>query len=208
MDALPRTSFLTYFRSPNQSRRRTSRNYQRPPPPYSQHCSKSPDLPRIPEDTDANTSGDEELQMECQEGFESDLSDEEEEERKRKSYDALGLFCYTLLVLIVVLNFDLFLSRWNADTGLLTWSDGTHSEAPDHQLHFCLAQPNPEAPTSRVWRYVTPGSDDCTTRTMILHARDIEESELFPEGDVMTGAKEEEASRDQEQGKLIDELAA
>ena len=121
MDALPRASFLNYFRSPNQSRHRTSRCYQRPPPPYSKRCSISPGLPCILEDFDANVGEDEDLQTGSPEGYNLDQEDIGEDEKdgcKRSCYDALGLFCYTLLVLIVVLNLDLFLSRWNADTGL------------------------------------------------------------------------------------------
>ncbi|KAF1978980.1 hypothetical protein BU23DRAFT_563841 [Bimuria novae-zelandiae CBS 107.79] len=200
MDAMPRGSFLTYFRSGNSSTRRINSYRQRPPPPYSKHCSRAPPLPRIPEDADTDDDVDEESQL----GFfdhydpnEDDGEAYEEDERVRNGFDILGLLGYTLLVLLVGLNLDFLLSTFNVNTGLVNW--GAYSKSPvtlGYEMKFCLAEQNREAPIPRVWRYISADSHEyCTSSTLTLYAAAAEEWKLLPEDAIVVRAVDEEGNR-------------
>lgn len=124
LDAFPRASLLTYFRHPREPER-SSRYYERPPPKYTTHASCSPHLESIPEaeseDTDAGV--DEESQLgfwgektHCSTTSAFDCGYESEKGGCDKGcrwnfFDTLGLVCYALLVLILLLNLNVFLRR-------------------------------------------------------------------------------------------------
>ncbi|KAF9732525.1 hypothetical protein PMIN03_011233 [Paraphaeosphaeria minitans] len=186
MDALPRASFLTYFRTPDQPKRRTGEDCQKIRQSCRSHCSQAPLLPRIPEDTTAEHTA-EYSRLEDHERFES-YEEGEDTEQGWSWNDILSFTGYTLLVLLIVLNLDFLLGAYNANAGLLKW-DG-HRESAGYagrEMHFCLAEQNRLAPTSRVWRYFPRGSESgCTTRVLTIHADPTEEHKLFTE-DIIAG---------------------
>lgn len=110
MDALPRASFLTYFRTPNQPKQRTSTDCQKGPYSCRTHCSQEPLLPRIPEDATTEDFG----------HFDS-YDNGEEIEQGWSYFNILSFTGYTLLVLLIVLNLDFLLSAYNENTGLVEW---------------------------------------------------------------------------------------
>ena len=138
MDALPRGSFLTYFRSPDHSTLNK-------PPPYSRHNdhnSRTSLLPSITEDA----SIDEESQLDpCatpERNGEANgqvypsharLPQQENEEHNQgwRNSDALGVLGYTLLILLIVLNTDFLLSAYNPRFGLVNWNAYLTSSGPD-----------------------------------------------------------------------------
>jgi hypothetical protein len=72
-------------------------------------------------------------------------------------------------------------------------------------MHFCLAEQNRFAPTSRVWRYVPRESNSgCTTRVLKIHAGLTEERKLLTE-DIIAGeammSTACESSRDESKGE-------
>jgi len=68
-------------------------------------------------------------------------------------------------------------------------------------MHFCLAEQDRLAPTSRVWRYVPRDSDSgCTTRVLTIHADEKEEHKLFTE-DIIAGEVAREATCDRSRGE-------
>lgn len=56
--------------------------------------------------------------------------DDESDERERKCSDLFGLFGYTVLVLLIVLNLDLLLSTYNANSGLVNWNSWASGGEP------------------------------------------------------------------------------
>ena len=83
-------------------------------------------LPRIPEDVDRDASVDDD--EEAQQSFfdyydpKEDGDEEDEHERGRTCFEALSFLGYTLLVMLVVLNFDFLLSTFNASSGMVNWN--------------------------------------------------------------------------------------
>ncbi|KAF2634518.1 hypothetical protein P280DRAFT_238951 [Massarina eburnea CBS 473.64] len=209
MDALPHASLLTYFQRPRpRQSHRTSRYYQRPPPPYSADCAR-PLLPRIPE-VDPETldvEGDEESQVgSWGEGpaskYYDEDSDEEEEDEGEGERESEGcswgfyisLVCYALLVLLLVLNLDALLSRMGVGTAKYT--------STSQKMKFCLDSPNRDAPVTRVWRYMPPLShEDCTTQIATLTAASVDAWRLHSDdkilfGDDVAGAGKKEVEKD------------
>jgi len=122
MDALPRASFITYFHQSAE----LERGVNSVPPAYTKH---SPLLSHIPRNRDAD-SGDDESQIGLYDKHNAhniDFIHENGEKETRNGVfqilvDALGLICYILLVLVLVLNLDMFLSQWDVGPGLMSWS--------------------------------------------------------------------------------------
>ncbi|OAG02211.1 uncharacterized protein CC84DRAFT_1262206, partial [Paraphaeosphaeria sporulosa] len=189
VDALPRASFLTYFRTPTKLNRRTGEDCQKRRASCRNHCSKAPLLPRIPEDATTEHTA-EESEPEDYEHVDNHESGEEFEQGWSWT-NILSFTGYTLLVLLIVLNLDFLLSAYNANAGLVKWDDhGVSTSSSSREMHFCLAEQNRLAPTSRVWRYVPRGSDSsCATRLLTIHADPTEEHKLFTEDIIMGEAR-------------------
>jgi hypothetical protein len=101
-----------------------SRYYKRaaPPPPYSAACTQDSHLPRIPEAVGEGSDAivDLESQLSSHSGSknedeESDEGDEEDGEGCRRCFtEIMSWIVYALLILLVVLNVDAFISRLGA----------------------------------------------------------------------------------------------
>ncbi|KAJ4351823.1 uncharacterized protein N0V89_007167 [Didymosphaeria variabile] len=189
VDALPRASFLTYFRTSSQPERRTSEYCQRGRTPCRTHCSRAPLLPRIPEDAITEENADEESRLgNCEHFDHCENGEQNENEKEWEWSDILSFIGYTLLVLLIVLNLNFLLSAYRSNAGLMKWDGwGVDGSSSGREMHFCLAEQNRLAPTSRVWRYVPRDSySGCTTRILTIHADPTEEHKLFTE-DIIAG---------------------
>ncbi|KAF2440003.1 hypothetical protein P171DRAFT_476378 [Karstenula rhodostoma CBS 690.94] len=203
VDALPRASFLTYFRTPSPPKRRTSEHCQERSSSYRAHCSQAPLLLRIPEDATAEEDASEESRLGNFEHFDH-WEHGEHDEHGWTWTDILSFTGYTLLVLLIVLNLDFLLSAYDANTELAKWnSHGANTGSSGREMHFCLAEQNRPAPKSRVWRYVPRNSNSnsgCTTRVLTIHVDPTEEHELFTE-DIIAGEAKERAACDPSNGE-------
>jgi hypothetical protein len=71
----------------------------------------------------------------------SDSDSEAEEEERSEGcawhwFDVVGLICYALLILVVMLNLDIFLSKPASGTGMMGWR--TQTTLPtDHEVSHC-----------------------------------------------------------------------
>lgn len=141
MDALPRASFLTYFRNPNQPKRSTSGFCQRGRATCRRHRSQAPLLPRIPEDATIEEGRDDESRLEEFEHFEHCEDSDDDDEQEWSWSDILGFAGYTLLVLLIVLNLDFLLNAYNANTGFGKWDvRRTNASSPGREVSgspFC-----------------------------------------------------------------------
>lgn len=138
MDALPRTSFLTYFRTPSQTqpKQRMGEEHQKRCVSNRGHCSQAPLLPRIPEDATAEHTAEESMFHDC-EHFDTYESDEDNEQGWSWG-DILSFTGYILLVMLIVLNMDFLMSAYNGNAGLLRW-DGYRERADsfDREVSDC-----------------------------------------------------------------------
>ncbi|PVH92735.1 hypothetical protein DM02DRAFT_662652 [Periconia macrospinosa] len=212
MDGLPRGSLLTYLRPASYPRRsrRTSRYYQRPPPPYTLHTAGSHQLACIPEvDPENPNIADEEAQPELfspiKSGSEydsdSDIDDEDDEDGHPKGSCGLSEVFHFIWILLTLLI-------WAWSMGILTKPNATKA----NEMQFCLENPNREAPYPRAWRYMAAASvsaGDCNTQTISLSRAPNHDDRwrLYPEDTILIGneksypaaGKEEERS-----GKFIE----
>ena len=69
-----------------------------------------------------------------------------------------------------------------------------------------MLEQNREAPTSRVWRYVTADTRDCATDTMTVYAAASEEWKILSEEAIMVEAPDE-SDQPQEGGDGGDDMA-
>ena len=73
-------------------------------------------------------------------------------------------------------------------------------------MQFCMLEQNREAPTSRVWRYVTADTRDCATDTMTVYAAASEGWKILSEELITIGAQGE-INQPRELGNAGDDLA-
>jgi hypothetical protein len=182
LDALPRASFLTYFQTPSQPKRRTSDDNQKGRPSCKAPCSQAAPLSRILEDTTAEEDTDKESILgDCKH---SDHCESDEQSEHESSWSKMLSFTgYTLLVLLIMLNLDFLLSAYNVNAGVVKWDSrrtiaGSSSrEVSDHY---------------RCGRY----SANCLTRcTSVLPNRTVLPQRpaygaTFPENQAQAGQRE------------------
>ena len=73
-------------------------------------------------------------------------------------------------------------------------------------MQFCMLEQNREAPTSRVWRYVTADTRDCATDTMTVYAAAYDGWKILWE-ELITIGPQGEINQPREVGNSGDDLA-
>ncbi|KAF2788580.1 hypothetical protein K505DRAFT_421021 [Melanomma pulvis-pyrius CBS 109.77] len=170
---LTRLSLLTYLRS--------SHGHIKPavsPPVYSKlgttDRNATATLPRIPEDEETGFWGEHTVPYSddpSNGAYDYGNNEDDGGEHCCWSFaDGFALAVYVGMIIILVLNLDLFLSRWGLGTGVFGAQDveGLGAQSGT-ELHFCRTYHGSHGQST--WRLLAPGSNDgCVTESITLFA--------------------------------------
>ncbi|KAF1848747.1 uncharacterized protein K460DRAFT_277935 [Cucurbitaria berberidis CBS 394.84] len=215
--ALPHASLLTYFRRPTAAAEPNTSEAS--PPPYSNCNDTHSKLFAI---TQTREVEDEESQC----GFPDEGTPYHDDDDNNNAFKSIALrdtrnskqnvyaFCCfwcasSVCVLIafgIFFALDLGFSQIGYGTGMAQWMihGPARRSSTQHEMRFCLATPNREAPGPQTWRYIAPMTyDDCATEITTLLASPSEFWKLLPGDEILMVDGSHPDNRDDEDHRYM-----